>query len=126
MSIKSAFKGLFGSEERQAVVEPPVETNVTEIAKDLVATIAKLDARTQVLGTKITAAEAAITAANEAKRQAFAEQTDAFALSKKIQEIVTPAAGGAKQAGKSHEIDVVAASGGSGGNGKSARANGVT
>jgi hypothetical protein len=125
MSIKSAFKALFGSEEPKAVAEPPVEASVSEITKDLVATIARLDARTQVLGTKISAAEAAIAAANEAKRLAFAEQTDAFTLSKKIQDIVTPSPAGAKPAVQAPAIEVVTATAGSSST-AGARLNGVT
>lgn len=127
MSIKRALKALFGSEEPQAVAELPVEATVAEISRDLVATIGKLDARTKVLGAKITQAEAAITAANEAKRLAFAEQTDAFDLSKKIQSIVpsTAAAAAAAAAKAPPGIDpVVVAT--AGGKGERARVNGVT
>ncbi len=89
MSIKSA---LFGKQEPKAIAAPPAEETVSDISKDLVTTIAKLEARTKALDTKISMAEAAAAAANEAKRQAVAEQTDAFDLSKKVKDIVAPRA----------------------------------
>ena len=110
MSIKSALKALFHKDEPAAPMAV-LEQTVADISKDLVGTIAKLDDRSKALAGKISAAEAAIAAANEAKKNAFAEQTDAYALSKKIQEIVgsVPAS---KPAAATPPPEVVAATGG--------------
>ena len=64
-----SIKALFGSKEPKPVPQPPVEETVSDISKDLVTTIAKLEARTKALDVKISLAEAAAAAANEAKRQ---------------------------------------------------------
>ena len=85
-----SIKALFGSKQPKTVPPPPVEETVSDISKDLDTTIAKLEARTKALDVKISLAEAAAAAANEAKRQAVAEQTDAFDLSKKVKDIVAP------------------------------------
>ena len=66
-----SIKALFGSKEPKTVPPPPVEETVSDISKDLVTTIAKLEARTKALDVKISLAEAAAAAANEAKRQAI-------------------------------------------------------
>jgi len=90
MSIKKGMKSLFAHEEPQTAA--PAELTVSEISKDLVATLAKLDARASVLDGKVAAAEAAVIAATEAKRKALGEKSEAASLSKKINELINPTA----------------------------------